>query len=511
VTFQFEDLSAPLVKSVQAMGYENPTEIQSKTIPLLLDHEFDFVGQAQTGTGKTAAFLLPLLNDFNYNSKSVRALIITPTRELAQQVHKELQKFSSEKKVRSLCVYGGTGYQEQIKKLKKDNIQIVVGTPGRVIDLIEKNVLKLDQCSRLILDEADEMLNMGFIEDVEQIISYLSEDRKIWMFSATMPQPITKLIEKKFNQPMVIKSKESNKTNKNIKQMATTLNQKDFVKGLKLFLESKREYSCIVFCETRMETERVADSLNQYGIRAVSLQGDLSQAQRDFAIRKFKERKADILVCTDVASRGIDISHVTHVINMGLPRQMESYVHRIGRTGRGDNNGEALSFVTPGEVRYLSKIERQYGVQIEMISLPKGNLIKKIKIEKEIENMSKIKSSILEKGEEFQIDASFESFHDSLVDLDQEQLIKLFFTFSFNKELRKIDESLKISAIESIRDVGSRSRRRRSRSFDRQGGGSRDRSRDGSRRRSSSRGGSDSRKSRRSRGSGKPNRSMHLQ
>ncbi|MDA8792032.1 DEAD/DEAH box helicase [Bacteriovoracaceae bacterium] len=447
MSFTFNDLSEHLVQAVTNLGYTKPTEIQEKTIPLLAEGNHDFVGQAQTGTGKTGAFLLPLLENFDHDNNNISALILTPTRELAQQVYLELEKFSSTKPVNSLCVYGGTSYRDQITKLRKGKVQIVVGTPGRIIDLIDRGELKLGSCQKLIIDEADEMLNMGFLPDVEKIIEHFNAERKIWMFSATMPKQIVSLINDKFNNPKIIRSGEVNKANQNIKQSYIVLNRKDFIRGLKLFFGSQKECFAIIFCETRWETEKVSDNLNQSGLSSVCLQGDLSQAQRDRAIRMFKEKKVDILVCTDVASRGLDIDHVTHVINLGLPRHLESYVHRIGRTGRADKTGQAVTLITPNERRDISKIEKRYQVKLEAIKLPNENVLKTVKLEAELEKMIKIKESLLKKGEDFDVDKTFPHFSEFLKDLSKDEVMKLLFTFYFNPEFRRIDENLKIAPV----------------------------------------------------------------
>jgi ATP-dependent RNA helicase DeaD len=485
VSFENFELKSNILKGVQSLGFENPTEIQAEAIPLLMNHQGDFVGQAQTGTGKTIAFLLPLLQEIDLNAKSVQAIIIAPTRELAAQVYTELENVSKFTDLKAMTVYGGVPYERQISQLKKKGTQVVVGTPGRVIDLIDRGVLKLEDCKNLILDEADEMLNMGFLEDVQRIITELTEKRKIWMFSESMPKAISELVKKEFKDPEFLKIKKENLTNDNIDQFYCTMNRKDFQKGLRVIIESNKDALGIIFCETRNETATVADTLVDFGISALALHGDLSQAQRDFAMKRFKDKKVRFLVCTDIAARGIDVSHVTHVFNMGFPRQTESYVHRIGRTGRAGEHGTAITFVTPKDRFEIKKVERTTNQVLKEFLLPSLQEIKKIKVAGDLERMEKLKEAVTSLEDQFNLDDSFGIFANFFADLSKEEILKVLFSSRFNREFRQIEEGLIITP------PSSRSERSRSSSSRRGGSSSRRGSRSGEKKegRSGERGG----------------------
>ncbi|MCB9091302.1 MAG: DEAD/DEAH box helicase [Halobacteriovoraceae bacterium] len=440
MTFKFDQLSKPLFQAVSELGYRDPTEIQLKAIPLLLNETTDFVGQAQTGTGKTAAFCLPLLEKIDLNNEGIQAIILSPTRELANQINLEIIKYARYLPLKTTTVYGGVGYKEQLDGLRQAHV--VIATPGRALDLLSRNKLKIHNCQFCIIDEADEMLKMGFIEDVEQIMGSVSEDAETWMFSATMPKPIVKLMEEKLNSPKIVRVKNETLSSQNISQSFCKLQRKDFEKALKAILLTEENFFGIVFCETKEETKRLSERLLGLGKRVVSLHGDLNQNQRDTAMELFKSRKVDILVCTDVAARGLDVSQVTHVINMGLPRKPDSYVHRIGRTGRAGQSGKAISFISPGESRNLSVIEKMTNQKLAKFEIPCPMESKRKRVSSELDKMSQLKKAIIEKGEEFTIDNSFSEFSDYLTDLSREDIVKLLFSYLFNKELRTIDESL---------------------------------------------------------------------
>lgn len=354
------NISKQTLKAISDIGHTEPTEIQKLTFPILLDRSSkkrDFVGQAQTGTGKTAAFVIPLLERIEVNNNNIQALILAPTRELANQITIEVNKLAANSNVRITSIYGGVSYDKQIRAIKYDKPQIVVGTPGRVIDLIDRGTLKLKDANQLIVDEADEMLNMGFLDDVKQIITSLNDDRVIWLFSATMPKAIAQLIEKTFNNPEFVQVKKKTLSNENIAQFFCTLKRRDFPTALKRIVEAQEEMYGIVFCERKSDTEQLCMELESQGLSVALLNGDLSQPQRDLAMNRFREKKANLLICTDVASRGIDVKDITHVFNFGLPRSLDSYVHRIGRTGRAQTKGESITFVTPLEQKFIRPLE----------------------------------------------------------------------------------------------------------------------------------------------------------
>jgi ATP-dependent RNA helicase DeaD len=441
MSFQDFNLLEPINKAITDLGYTKPSDIQEQAIPILLNHEGDFVGQAQTGTGKTAAFVIPLLQQLDLKASNVQAIVLAPTRELANQVHEEILKLGKYMDIKTTTVYGGVSYDKQITALKKHRPQVVVGTPGRIIDLINKGFLKLDTCKLITIDEADEMLNMGFMEDVQTIIDSLSADKKMWMFSATMPAPIKSMIDRKFSRPKMVKVDKKTLSNADISQFYCITRRRYYADALQTVIEAADECFGIVFCETRMETKNLSDLLLSKGISCASLHGELSQHERDNAMRKFKEKKVDLLICTDVAARGIDVTNITHVFNMGLPRQNESYVHRIGRTGRAGQKGTAISFIAPEETRKIRHLENLTGQKLTPYELPKPVELKKIKISKELVKMDKIKIAITDKQDDFKVDPTFEFFENYFSDLSKEQILKVLFSYRFNKEIRQIDES----------------------------------------------------------------------
>jgi ATP-dependent RNA helicase DeaD len=437
--FTFEYLSEPLYKAISDLGYEKPTEIQEKAIPLLLERDTDFVGQAQTGTGKTAAFCLPLLEKLNPNEKGIQAVILSPTRELANQINEECMKFTKYLPYKTACVYGGTEYGKQYRELAK--AQIVIATPGRAVDLLKRGKLPINKSEFFIIDEADEMLKMGFIEDVELLMESTSQGQT-WMFSATMPAPIVRLMEQKLNSPEMVRVKNKSLSNNNISQSYCRLERKDFIKALRAILLTEEDFYGIVFCETREETKNLSDKLMNLGKRVVSLHGDLNQRQRDIAMEQFRLKKAEVLVCTDVGARGLDVSDVTHVINMGLPRRLDSYVHRIGRTARAGKTGMAISFVAPHEGRNLKQIERMINHKLDSFKLPTAALTKNNKVMVELDKMHGLKQAIEEKGNDFKVDDSYQYFREYMKDMSKEEIMKLMFSYQFKNDLRSIDESL---------------------------------------------------------------------
>ncbi|MEX0799215.1 MAG: DEAD/DEAH box helicase, partial [Bacteriovoracaceae bacterium] len=416
------------------MGFEKPTEIQNRAIPVLLNTNKDFVGQAQTGTGKTAAFAIPLLSRINFEDDSVQALILAPTRELAGQVEKEIKKFGKYTSVKTACIYGGTGYEAQIKALKQVKPQVVVGTPGRVIDMIEKKMLKLDKAKFCILDEADEMLNMGFFEDVQTILSKFNSKRQLMMFSATMPKQIVQLINKSFNKPEMVHIEKKSLSNDDIEQKYFVVREKHFKEAIARLIDDAEDMYGIVFCRTKLETKTVADDLKSRGHEVEVLNGDMGQAERDHAMDKFKAKKVKLLVCTDVAARGIDVDNLTHVFNYGIPRDNESYVHRTGRTGRAGARGKAFTITSPKSAFLIRGIEKHINKKIPQEALPTVATLKRNLVAKELEAATFIVDAIKSKGEEFKLDDSFELVEKRFDSLSKSELLKLMFVWKFNKE-----------------------------------------------------------------------------
>lgn len=355
---KFEDmqLSKKVLNAVRDMGFEEPSPIQAQTIPLALEGH-DVIGQAQTGTGKTAAFGIPTIEQIDEKNKYIQALVLTPTRELAIQIAEEFNKIGKYKRVKTLPVYGGQMIDRQIRALRF-GVKVVVGTPGRLIDHIRRNTIKLDHVKMLILDEADEMLDMGFIEDIEEIMSNVAqgENRQTLLFSATMPAPIEKLARSYMHNPQKVMISREQLTVPSVDQLY--FETRDKFEGLCRVLDIEDSGKYIIFCRTKKNVDDLQASLQVRGYMAGSLHGDMSQAQRDRVMRRFREGKLEILIATDVAARGIDIDDISHVINFDIPQDHESYVHRIGRTGRAGRTGIAVTFIEPKEYRQLKLIER---------------------------------------------------------------------------------------------------------------------------------------------------------
>ncbi|MEZ0323456.1 MAG: DEAD/DEAH box helicase [Hydrogenothermaceae bacterium] len=373
-SFQALGISKEILKSVESMGYTQPTEIQQKAIPLVMSGK-DIVAQAQTGTGKTAAFGIPLLEKVNPKERKIQAIVLVPTRELAIQVAKELKDLGKNKRVFILAVYGGKSIKHQIDFLKKGNDVVIVGTPGRVRDLIERGYLKLDNVKTFVLDEADRMLEMGFIEDIEFIMSGLPEDRQNLLFSATMPKEILHLAEE-FLKPdyETIKVKPDEVTVEKIKQIIYRVDSSDLYKTLKDILTENSVEKVIIFTQTKLEADEVARNLKREGFNAEAIHGDFSQNKREAVLRKFRVGEIKILVATDVAARGLDIKGVELVVNYKLPRDVESYIHRIGRTGRAGKEGTAISIMTSEQDKIFAQIQKKIGKSLEIINLSSENI-----------------------------------------------------------------------------------------------------------------------------------------
>ncbi|KPL58288.1 DEAD/DEAH box helicase [Rossellomorea vietnamensis] len=365
------NLSASTLKSIKRMGFEEATPIQASTIPVGLEGK-DIIGQAQTGTGKTTAFGIPMIEKIDVKNPNVQALIIAPTRELAIQVSEELYRIGADKRARVLSVYGGQDIQRQIRAMKK-NPHIIVGTPGRLLDHIKRKTLNLENVETLVLDEADEMLNMGFIEDIESILETVPSTRQTLLFSATMPDPIRRIANRFMTEPEVIKVKSKEVTVSNIEQFYTKVSEKEKFDTLSRLIDVQSPELAIVFGRTKRRVDELARALSIRGYLAEGIHGDLSQARRMTVLKKFKEGRIDILIATDVAARGLDISGVTHVYNFDIPQDPESYVHRIGRTGRAGKKGMSITFVTPREMGYLKIVEQTTKKKMTALKPPSLN------------------------------------------------------------------------------------------------------------------------------------------
>jgi len=374
-------LSEPILKGLNEVGYETPSPIQAKTIPLLLDGR-DVLGQAQTGTGKTAAFALPILSNLDLSQKLPQVLVLAPTRELAIQVAEAFQKYAKHLKgFHVLPVYGGQDYRTQLRALDR-GVHVIVGTPGRVMDHIRRKSLKLHKLTTLVLDEADEMLRMGFIDDVEWILEQIPEQRQIALFSATMPQQIRRIASKYLNNPEHVTIKQKTVTADTIRQRFWPVSGLHKLDALTRILEAEPFDAIIVFVRTKTATVELADKLQARGYSSAPLNGDIQQSLRERTIDLLKKGKLDILVATDVAARGLDVERVSHVINYDIPYDTEAYIHRIGRTGRAGRKGDAILFVAPREKRLLHAIERATNKKIDIMELPSTEIINDQRIAK---------------------------------------------------------------------------------------------------------------------------------
>jgi ATP-dependent RNA helicase DeaD len=374
-------LNKQLLKALDEVGYETPSPIQAQTIPLLLEGK-DIIGQAQTGTGKTAAFALPLLSNLNLKQKDPQVLVLAPTRELAIQVAEAFQKYAKHLKgFHVLPVYGGQDYRGQIHALKR-GVHVVVGTPGRVMDHMRRGTLKLGNLSALVLDEADEMLRMGFIDDVEWVLEQSPSDRQIALFSATMPQQVRRIATRHLNKPVQVTIKTKTTTVDTIRQRFWPVSGMHKLDALTRILEAEQFDAMLVFVRTKTSTVELSEKLAARGYDSAALNGDIPQNQRERTIQQLKKGKLDILVATDVAARGLDVERISHVINYDIPYDTEAYVHRIGRTGRAGRKGDAILFVAPRERRMLGAIEKATRQKITIMELPSTELINDKRIAK---------------------------------------------------------------------------------------------------------------------------------
>lgn len=388
VKFRELGLSEMMLNSLHKKGFEEPTPIQAKTIPFLLQNKKDLIGKAQTGTGKTAAFGIPIIENIVPDSKKIQAIILAPTRELAIQVAEELSSFAEEQKTRIIAVYGGQPIERQIDRLRR-GVDIVVGTPGRILDHLERRTMDISHVSYVVLDEADEMLNMGFIDDIEAILKAAPKQRRTVLFSATMPHHIERLAKQYMGEYEVISVASENIGKANIQQIYFEVPQSDKFEALFRIIDVEESFYGLIFCRTKIDADEIAHKLANRGCRAEAIHGDLSQGQREKVLQKFRSKKVTALVATDVAARGIDIDNLTHVINYSLPQDPESYVHRIGRTGRAGKTGTAITLITPSEYRKLISIQRMANATITKQKVP--NVADVIGSKKQ-----RIKSSLLE-------------------------------------------------------------------------------------------------------------------
>jgi ATP-dependent RNA helicase DeaD len=424
--FEQLGLSESLQRAIIDLGFENPTEVQEKAIPLLLEQDIDLVALAQTGTGKTAAFGFPVIQKIDANNRNTQALILSPTRELCLQITNEIKNYSKyEKGINVVAVYGGASITDQARDIKR-GAQIIVATPGRMQDMINRGLVNITQINYCILDEADEMLNMGFYEDIVNILSTTPDEKSTWLFSATMPAEVARIAKQFMHNPVEITVGAKNSGSATVSHEFYLVNARDRYEALKRLADANPDIFSVVFCRTKRDTQAVAEKLIEDGYSAAALHGDLSQAQRDGVMKSFRGRQIQMLVATDVAARGIDVDNITHVVNYQLPDEIETYNHRSGRTGRAGKLGTSIVIVTKSEIRKISSIERIIKQKFEEKTIPSGIEICEIQL---LHLANKIKDTEVD----HEIDNYLPAINNVLEGLSKEELIKKMVSVEFNR------------------------------------------------------------------------------
>jgi ATP-dependent RNA helicase DeaD len=429
MSFSELGLRPEVVKAVTALGFDQPTPIQTQAIPHLLKSKSDFVGLAQTGTGKTAAFGLPLVHRIEVSTKKPKGLVICPTRELCLQIANDLKGYSKfDKHITIEAVYGGTDIRRQISAIR-EGVSIIVATPGRLVDLINRKAIKLEEVECVVLDEADEMLNMGFKEDLDFILKETPDTKSTWLFSATMPKEVSAIAKNYMTDPLEVSVGTKNSSNANIDHIYFAVKEKDRYDGLKRLIDYNPKIFGLIFCRTRRETQMVAEKLGKDGYNAEALHGDLSQAQRDRVMNMFRNRSLQLLVATDVAARGIDVDDISHVINYNLPDDVENYTHRSGRTARAGRKGESLVLINTREKNKIRMIEKTINQQFTFALIPTPEDICAVQLESMIE---KVKDT---KVNEKEIGPFIPHLLEFFSDMSKEDIIKQFVSAEFNRFL----------------------------------------------------------------------------
>lgn len=461
-TFEELGVSPEIRKAIEEMGYESPMPVQEEVIPYLLGNGNDVVALAQTGTGKTAAFGLPLIQKIDVKQRVPQALILCPTRELCLQIAGDLTDYSKYiTDLKILPVYGGSSIESQIRSLKQ-GVHIIVATPGRLIDLMERKVAHLETIKDVVMDEADEMLNMGFTDSINAILEKVPQDRNTLMFSATMSPDIARIAKTYLHDAKEITIGTKNEGSKNVNHIAYIVHAKDKYAALKRVVDFYPQIYGIIFCRTRKETQEIADKLIQDGYNADSLHGELSQAQRDLVMQKFRQRHLQLLVATDVAARGLDVNDLTHVINYGLPDDTESYTHRSGRTGRAGKTGISIAIVNLREKGRMREIERIINKKFTIGSLPSGKEICEQQLIKVIDDIEKVKVN------EEEIESFLPGIYRKLEWLSKEDLVKRVVSMEFNRFLEYYKNAPEIEEPKAGGDKRGDSKDRKSRGSDRQ-------------------------------------------
>ncbi len=453
-TFSDLGLKEPINKALRDLGYEKPTVIQEKAIPQIISSSEDLKAFAQTGTGKTAAFSLPIIELADETSTATQAIILSPTRELAVQIGRNIEDFSKYlPNLKVVTVYGGSNIDQQIRQLKR-GAQIVVGTPGRTVDLIKRRALKLNTVKWLVLDEADEMLNMGFKDELDKVLEATPETKQTLLFSATFPREVESIARNYMSNPVEITSGQKNQGSDNVSHESYFVTERTRYQALKRIADVNPNIYAIVFCRTRRETQEVADKLIQDGYNADSLHGDLSQGQRDSVMEKFRKKNIQMLVATDVAARGLDVNNLTHVINHKLPDQIENYNHRSGRTGRAGNKGVSIALVNRKERGKLRPIERILKKKFVDTAIPTGEEICKKQL---FHLIDKVENTEINTSK---IDAFLPSIYEKLNEFSREDLIKKFVSLEFNSFLSYYENAPDLNNMSSRDDRGDRNNSR---------------------------------------------------
>ena len=441
-TFQNLGLNEDLLMAITDLGFEKPSEVQNKAIPILLEKEGDLVALAQTGTGKTASFGFPMLQKINVDSRTTQGLILSPTRELCLQIANEMKQYGKYcKGLNVVAIYGGSSITEQARDVKK-GAQIIVATPGRMKDMISRRLVDISKIEYAVLDEADEMLNMGFYEDITSILSHTPEDKSTWLFSATMPKEVATIAKKFMHQPIEITVGNKNESTSNVTHEYFLVNARDRYQALKRLADANPDIFSVVFCRTKRDTQKVAEQLIEDGYSAAALHGDLSQNQRDLVMKSFRNKQIQMLVATDVAARGIDVDDITHVINYQLPDEIETYTHRSGRTGRAGKTGVSMVIVSKSEVRKIKSIERIIKKNFDKKDIPNGMEICEVQL------MS-LANKVHNTEVNHEIDKYLSSINELFEDTTKDELIKKFFSVEFTRFYNYYQKSRDLNVSES--------------------------------------------------------------
>ncbi|SFD50434.1 ATP-dependent RNA helicase DeaD [Chitinophaga sp. CF118] len=447
ITFETLGLQEPLLKGIQDLGFIAPTPIQEKAIPVLLGGDRDFVGLAQTGTGKTAAFGLPLLQQIDLKQRHPQGLILCPTRELCLQITNDLKNFSKHLgEVSVVAVYGGSSIVQQLRDLKR-GVHIVIATPGRLLDIIERKAVNFTNVRYAILDEADEMLNMGFQEDINNILSNTPDTKTTWLFSATMPQEVRRIAQKYMKDPFELTVGNKNSGNVNIEHEYYVVRPREKYAALKRIVDFNPDIFGIVFTRTKIESQEISESLIRDGYNADALHGDLTQQQRDKVMKRFRDRSLQVLVATDVAARGIDVDNVTHVINYELPDDVENYTHRSGRTGRAGKSGISIAIISGRDIGKIRQIERVLGKKFVKTDVPDGFAV----CEKQLFGLVHKVHNVTVNEE--QIEPYLERIYEQFAEMSKEEIIKRFASLEFNEFLEYYQDAPDLNVKEERRSL----------------------------------------------------------